>query len=102
TIEKSLDVVKKIAETAPATVPAGDPAPTAPKIIQLLLGLLGGGTGGGGGGAVDPTRPPTQTLPTVRNKIVPPTRALYDAVFEAAKALTDRPPDRRKIIFIIS
>jgi VWFA-related protein len=99
-IEKSFDVVKKIAETAPATVEAGDPAPTAPKIVQLLLGLLGGGTGGGG--AIDPSRPPTQQVPTVQKKTIPQTRVLYDAVFEAGKSLVDRPMDRRRIIFIVS
>jgi VWFA-related protein len=99
-IEKSLDVVKEIAETAPATVPAGSPAPTAPKIVQLLLGVLGGG--GGSSGPVDPSKPPTSQLPTVRKQTVPPSRVLYDAVYQAAQALADRSPERRRIIFIIS
>jgi hypothetical protein len=38
----------------------------------------------------------------VKNKTVPQTRVLYDAVFEAGKSLADRPTDRRRIIFIVS
>jgi len=105
TIEKSFEIVKTIAAKQPATVPAGNPAPTAPKIIQLLLGALGGGGGsnsGAYGGAVGGTRPATETVPTVGSKRVPPSRVLYDGLYEAAKALETRPSDRRKIIFIIS
>jgi len=100
-IEKSWDVVKTIAEKQPATVPAGDPAPTAPKILQMLLGFLSG-TPGSAAATQDPGRPPTERLPTVQSGPVPQTRVLYDAVYEAAKALEDRPADRRRIIFIIS
>jgi VWFA-related protein len=97
-IEKSLEVVKTIAAKQPATVPAGSAAPTAPKIIQLLLGSLGGY-----GGAVDAnTRPPTETLPTTRPRRVDPSRSLYDGLYDAAKALETRPRDRRRIIFIVS
>jgi VWFA-related protein len=95
--------VKAIAAKQPATVPAGNPVPTAPKILQLLLGGLAGGSGGGYGGAVGgATRPPTETLPTVGSRRVGPSRVLYDALFDAAKALETRPRDRRKIIFIVS
>jgi VWFA-related protein len=100
-IEKSFDIVKEIADKAPATVPAGSPAPTAPKIVQLLLGVLGGGSGGAST-PVDPSKPPTSQLPTVRKQTVAPSRVLYDAVYQAGEALVDRPSDRRKIIFIIS
>jgi VWFA-related protein len=107
-IEKSLEIVKTIAAKQPATVPAGAPAPTAPKIIQLLLGALGGGGGGGSsttgvytGGSIG-SRPPTETVPTVGSKKVDPSRVLYDALHDAAKALESRPADRRKIIFIVS
>src|SRR5204862_4447745 len=79
-IEKSFQIVKTIAEKQPPTVPAGNAAPTAPKILQLLLGALGGY-----GGAVDAnTRPPTEKLPTVGSKVVPPSRVLYDVLYEAA------------------
>jgi VWFA-related protein len=99
-IEKSFSIVKTIAAKQPATVPAGAPAPTAPKILQMLLGALQ--NGGGYGGAVDATRSPTETLPTVRSRVVPPSRVLYDAIYEAAKALETRPTERRRIIFIVS
>jgi VWFA-related protein len=96
-IEKSFEIVKTIAAKQPATVATGAPLPTAPKILQLLLGGLGGY-----GGAVDARRPPTETLPTVRSPRVDPSRVLYDAIYDAAKALETRPADRRKIIFIVS
>jgi VWFA-related protein len=99
-IEKSFAIVKNIAEKQPPTVPSGTPAPTAPKIIQLLLGMLQGG--GGYGGAVDARRPPTETLPTVRPTRVDPSRVLYDALYDVAKALETRPADRRRIILIVS
>ena len=100
-VEKSFAVVKTIADKQPATVPSGAPAPTVPKILQLLLGALK--SGGGYGGAVDATqRPPTETLPTVRSRRVEPSRVLYDALYDAAKALEARTADRRRIIFIVS
>jgi len=99
-IEKSFDIVKTIAAKQPPTVPAGAPAPTAPKILQLLLGILN--SNAGTGGAADPGRPPTETLPTVRSPRVGPSRVLYDALHDTAKALEGRPADRRKIIFIVS
>src|SRR5205823_4809798 len=43
-----------------------------------------------------------EKLPTVRSGPAPQSRVLYDAVYEAAKALETRAPDRRRIIFIIS
>jgi VWFA-related protein len=100
-IEKSFDIVKTIAAKQPATVPAGAPAPTAPKILQLLLGILNS-SGGASVGAADPGRPPTETLPTVRSPRVGPSRVLYDVLHDTAKALEGRPADRRKIIFIVS
>src|SRR5579883_329369 len=48
-IKKSFSIVKTIAEKQPPTVPAGNAFPTAPKIIQVLLGILGGGGVGGSG-----------------------------------------------------
>jgi VWFA-related protein len=96
-IKKSFDVVKTIADKQPATVPSGSPAPTAPKIVQLLLGLIGGGVAGPGGGASDPARPAP-----VQPSITPPSRVLFDVLHDAAKALETRPADRRRIIFIIS
>jgi VWFA-related protein len=99
-IEKSLEIVKTIAAKQPATVPPGDPAPTAPKILQTILGLI---NLGGYGGAVDKnTRPPTETLPTVGTRRVNQSRVLFDALYDAAKALEKRAPNRRRIIFIVS
>jgi VWFA-related protein len=100
-IEKSFAIVKTIAEKQPATVPAGAPAPTAPKIVQLLLGLLNSGELGGRS-ASDPSVPPTERLPTVRSRRVPQSRVLYDVLYDAAKALETRPANRRRIIFIVS
>src|SRR5439155_981543 len=97
-IVKSFDIVKTIAEKQPAIVPSGAPFPTAPKIIQLLLG----GLGGVGGAAEDATRPPPETLPTVRSVRVAPSRVLFDALYDAAKALETRPTAWRRIIFIVS
>ena len=99
-IEKSFDIVKSIAEKQPATVPAGDPAPALPKALQLVLGLM---NLGGYGGAVDAnTRPTTERVPTVGTRRVDPSRALFDALYDAAKALEQRNPNRRRIIFIVS
>jgi VWFA-related protein len=101
-IEKSLDVVKTIAEKQPAQVPGGDAAPTAPKIVQLLLQLIGGGGGiSPGGPPPDPSKPPTTQRKTGPGS-VRTSRVLFDAVFEAAKVLEGRPAHHRKIIFIIS
>src|SRR2546422_5875469 len=83
-IEKSFNIVKSIAEKQPATVPPGDPVPTAPKVLQMILGLM---NFGGYGGAVDSTRPPTERLPTVGSRRVNPSRVLFDALYDAAKAL---------------
>jgi VWFA-related protein len=96
-IEKSLEIVKTIAAKQPATVAPGAPLPTAPKILQWLLGGLGGY-----GGGVDSTRSPIPTVPTVGSRRVDPSRALYDVLYDTAKALEARPADRRRIIFIVS
>jgi VWFA-related protein len=99
-IEKSFAIVKTIAEKQPASVPPGDPAPTAPTILRTILGLI---NLGGYGGAVDSTvRPPTERVPTVGTRRVNPSRVLFDALHDAAKALEKRPPNRRRIIFIVS
>jgi VWFA-related protein len=107
-IEKSFDVVKTIAAKQPAYVTAGDPAPAAPKILQTILGLI---NFGGNGGLIDnPSpgmagpvrRPTTETVPTVRSNRVEPSRALFDAIYDAAKALETRPAWRRRIMFIVS
>jgi len=107
-IEKSLAIVKTIAAKQPAKVAQGDPAPTAPKILQTVLGML---NLGGNGALIDnpqpgmagPVRKPTtETVPTVGTKRVDPGRALFDAIYDAAKALEQRPPGRRRIIFIVS
>ena len=101
-IEKSFEVVKSIAKKQPDRVPPGDPSPTVPKVLQTLLGLLGSGLGGYGGAVDANTRPPTERLPTVRPTKVAPTRVLFDALYDAAKALETRPQNRRRIIFIVS
>ena len=101
-IEKSLAIVKTIAAKQPAKVAQGDPAPTAPKILQTVLGML---NLGGNGALIDnpqpgmagPVRKPTtETVPTVGTKRVDPGRALFDAIYDAAKALEQRPPGRRR------
>jgi VWFA-related protein len=101
-IEKSFDVVKTIAKKQPDRVERGDPSPTVPKVLQTLLGILGSGLGGYGGAVDANTRPPTERLPTVGSKKVAPTRVLFDALYDAAKALETRPQNRRRIIFIVS
>jgi len=99
-IEKSLAIVKTIAAKQPANVEPGDPAPTAPKILQTILGMI---NLGGYGGAVDSTvRPTTERVPTVGSKRVSRSRVLFDALYEAAKVLESRPQGRRRIIFIVS
>src|SRR6185295_14835981 len=99
-IEKSFEIVKTIAKKQPDRVASGDPAPTTPKILQTILGLL---DLGGYGGAVNSTvRPTTERVPTVGTRRVDPSRALFDALWDAAKALEARPTDRRRIIFIVS
>ncbi len=100
-IDKSFDVVKSLAEKQPPTVPSGTAAPTAPRLVQMLSGFLNAGYYGGRS-PVDPTIPPTERLPTVQSRTVPQSRVLYDAIFDAAKALESRPVNRRKILFIIS
>jgi VWFA-related protein len=99
-IEKSFGVVKGIAERQPATVPPGDPMPTAPKALQTLLGLLN--LGGYGGAVESNTRPPTERLPTMGPKKTSPSRVLFDALYEAAESLRQRDLGRRRIIFIVS
>jgi VWFA-related protein len=107
-VEKSFDVVKTIAAKQPAYVSSGDPAPSAPNILRTILGLI---NLGGNGAVIDnPSpgmagpvrRPTTETVPTVRSNRVEPSRALFDAICEAAKALETRPDGRRRIIFIVS
>jgi VWFA-related protein len=99
-IQRSFSIVKTIAEKQPPTVPAGNPAPTAPRILQLLLGMIGGrgGTSNGVGGVGGVGLP----VPTVGSRRVAPSRVLFDGLYEAAKALESRPASRRRIIFIVS
>ena len=99
-IEQSFDIVKTIAKTQPDRVAPGDPAPTIPKALQAILGMLN--LGGYGGGVDAATRPPTERLPTVGTRRVNPSRILFDALYESAKALEKRPPSRRRIIFMVS
>src|SRR5262249_50907888 len=87
-IENSFDVVKKIAETKPAARPTTNS-------VFFPAGPMPGPFGG---------RNPatTTTPPTPGPNPIATSRVLHDAVYEAAKALEQRPLDRRKIIFIIS
>jgi VWFA-related protein len=58
---------------------------------------------GGHGGAVESTmRRPTETLPTVGSRRVDPSRLMFDALYDASKALEARPAHRRRIILIVS
>ncbi len=101
TIEKSFDIVKSIAEAAPPTVPSGEPAPNAPKIIQQLLKLLNAGELGGRPPG-DPSLPPSLKYPTTKSAKTPQSRVLYDALYEAARVLESRPSNRRRTILIVS
>ncbi len=94
-LEKSFDAVKTIAAKQPSTVPPGEPAPTAPKILQVLLGMVNAGNLGGPPN--DPLKPQTG-----RPTPVPTSRDLFEAVYDAAKALETRSPDRHRIIFMFS
>ena len=58
--------------------------------------------GGYGGGVQSTVGPTTEKVPTIGTRRVNPSRVLFDALYEAAKVLEKRPPDRRRIIFIIS
>jgi VWFA-related protein len=99
-IEKSFEIVKAIADKQPDRVPPGDPAPTAPGFLRAILGML---DLGGHGAAVESIyRPPTERIPGVPSKRASPNRVLFDALYGAAKALETRPPNRRRIIFIVS
>src|SRR5205085_2501212 len=99
-ILKTFEIVKTIAVTQPATVPQGSVSPKVPLIMRILLAELFGGIGSSP--AEQTAKPPTETLPTVKPRVVPTSRVLYDALYDAAKALETRPKDRRKIIFIVS
>jgi VWFA-related protein len=87
-IEKSFDVVKKIAVDKPAARPTTNS-------VFFPAGPMPGPFGG--------TNPATTTTPpTPGPRPIATSRVLHDAIYEAAKALESRPKDRRKIIFIIS
>ena len=101
-IEKSFQIVKTIAAKQPAYVPPSDAAPAAPKILQLLLGLMNLNLGGYGGAVDSTVRPTTERVPTVGTRRVDQSRVLFDALYDAAKALEKRSPNRRRIIFIVS
>jgi len=98
-LEKSFDIVKTIAAKQPPTVPQGSSFPTAPRIVQFLLGGLFSGIGGA---AESATGPPGARIPTVAPMPAPQSRVLYDVLYEAAKVLETRPTGRRRIIFIVS
>jgi VWFA-related protein len=92
TIQKSFDVIAKIAETRPAQGEPGDMA-VGPSWLRSIANLFSIGSNG-----------PPKTVPSAADRPTPaPTsRVLHDAIYDAAVALRDRPKDRRKIIFIIS
>jgi len=102
-IERSFAIVKTIAEQQSPNVQQGDPAPTAPRVVRLLLGFLNIGPQGT---PPVPTASPTILKPNGQSPYgpgaVPSSRVLYDALYEAARALEQRPSSHRKIIFIIS
>lgn len=78
-IEKSFAVVADLAEKAPPKGSPGEGLATGPPVLRKILNLFR--IGGAG--------PPV-------------TKALHDAVFEAAQALETRSKDRRRIIFLVS
>jgi VWFA-related protein len=92
-IHKSFEVIAKIAETRPAQVPPGDPAPTVPGALGKILGTISIGSNG---------PPPAVPSASDRPKPVPTSRVLHSAIRDAAAALRTRSRERRKIIFIIS
>jgi VWFA-related protein len=92
-IQKSFDVIAKIAETRPAQGEPGDPISGGPSAVSRILGLLTIGSNG---------PPPTGPKPDTTPKRPPTSRVLHDAIYDAAMALRDRPRDRRKLIMIIS
>jgi VWFA-related protein len=87
-IEKSFEIIKRIAENKPASRP---PANSGLFPASPMPGPFGG-------------RPPyiTTTPPTPGPAPVPTSRVLHDAVYAAGKALEGRPASHRKIILIVS
>jgi VWFA-related protein len=86
-IEKSLETITKIAENAPAARPSNS-------------GVFAAGPMGGPFG---PRTPATTTTPLPPGPVpAPASRIFHDAIYEAAKALENRPNDHRKIILVIS
>jgi VWFA-related protein len=92
-IQKSFDIIAKIAETRPAQGEPGDPLSGGPSILSNILGIFNIGSNG-----------PPPTVPSSADAPKRPrtSRLLHDAIYEAAIALRDRPKDRRKLIMIIS
>ena len=87
-IEKSFEIVKSIAEKQPSQRPVS-------KGGLFIPGPMPGPFGG--------RNPNTTTTPPIPGpEPVLTSRVLHDAIYTAAKALELRPPDRRKIIFVIS
>ena len=89
-IEKSFEIVNTIAENRPNKGTPGEPMAAASGLLKEILSRLKIGSNG------KPSEGPAQ--PT----IVPGSRVLHDAVFEAALALEARPKDHRKIILLVS
>ena len=87
-IEKSFEIVKRIAENKPSQRQPSN------------SGLFPAGPMPGPFGGRNPNT--TTTPPTPGPAPVPTSRVLHDAIYTAAKALENRPEDRRKIIFVIS
>jgi VWFA-related protein len=92
-IQKSFEVIAKIAETRPAQGEPGDPLAGGPSVLSRILGLFSIGSNG---------PPPAVPSGADRPKPAPTSRLLHDAIYEAATALRDRPRDRRRLILIIS
>lgn len=92
-IQKSFEIIGKIAETRPAQGEPGQPGAGAPDWLRSILGTINIGSNG---------PPPTIPSGADRPKPPPTSRVLHDAIHDAAVALEDRPDDHRKIIFIVS
>lgn len=92
-IQKSFGELPKIAESRPAQGEPGEAAAGGPAWLRALGGMINIGSNG-----------PPNPIPSGadRPKMVPASRVLHNAIFEAANVLKGRPDTRRKIILLIS
>jgi VWFA-related protein len=92
-IQRSFNELPKIAESRPAQADPGEGAVAGPAWLRAIAGALTIGTNGA------PNPIPSGAD---RPKVVPASRVLHNAIYEAANALRTRPDSRRKIIILVS